>query len=42
MVDAGESEVFERAGSQRLEHALVRGRGVDFAAGDLFEKTLKC
>ena len=41
MVDAGESEVFERAGPQRLEHALVRGRRVDLAAGDSFEQQLK-
>jgi hypothetical protein len=41
VIDAGEAEVPERLSAERLEHAGVRGGGLDLAAGQLFEERLE-
>ena len=41
MIDASESEIFERPRSQRFDETLTRRHDVDVAARDLLEQILE-
>ena len=41
VIDASETKVFKRAGTQRLDETVARGGHIDLAASHLFEEILQ-
>ena len=41
LIDASKPKILERPGAQRIEHALLGGGGIDFAARHLLDEGVK-